>query len=391
MLSALVVAAPVVVHAADASRPPPDVPAPDPAPAAPDGWEPLPARTADASLPGAPATPVYPADASIDPAEAALLEEGPIPDPCEGARTRTPAWSRELWIDRLERGLRAGGCRSALWIDQLFGTADDPGEYRRVSGNVAPSLLWSQYDGYDPGVRFRINLPLPMLDERYRAFVGRTDRDEFVTERGGTTGILPRQFGEPDEEQTLLGLGFRPPAAEDGSGFDYGAGVRLRFPLDPFVKVAYRMASFDGTSTAVVFKPTAFWQQSEGFGLTTRFDVPHVFADAWFGLLTLSATWSERSQGVRGYANATLFRQLGPRAAAALQVGADGESDAEVPVREWGTRLIYRRNVWREWLAIELRTSVTWPRERRDEPRESSLGLGVGFELVFGDGSFRGL
>ena len=360
----------------------------------------------DGSVPLATAVPEAdagsPAPATVDPgagperlpdapAERAIAEEGPIPDPCEDARTRTPSWSRELWIDRFEKQLRASGCRSALWIDRLFGPPEDLGEYREVSGNVATSLLWSEYDGFDPRVRFRVNLPLPRTNERVRAFIGRTDRDEFVTERGETIGFVPRQFGTIGEEQTLLGLGYRPPSADDGSGFDFSTGVRARFPLDPFVKTSYRMAWFDGERSAVLFKPTVFWQQSEQFGLTTRIDVPHVFTPDWLALLTASATWSERSQGARGYVNATVFRTLGRHGAAALQVGAEGEADAEVPVREWGVRALWRRNVWRDWLALELRTSLTWPRERRDEPREPSWGAGVGFELVFGEGSFRGM
>jgi hypothetical protein len=133
-----------------------------------------------------------------------------------------------------------------------------------------------------------------------------------------------------------------------------------------------------------------FYQQSEKFGLTTRVDVPHVFSDRWFGLVTASTTWSDLAQVVRGYANATLFHQLTQRSAMAMQIGLDGETQADVPLREYGVRATYRQNVWRDWLVMELRTSLTWPREKEEEERDSSWGAGIGFEMVFGPGTFRG-
>lgn len=354
----------------------------------PEGWVPLPPELPPESPPEPEAGSEAPAHDPQSLRNAA--EEGDPPDPCAGAITRTPPRAKEMWFDRVERRLRRSGCRSAYWIDGLFGRVADPAEYREVSGNVAPSMLWTQYDGFDARLRFRIDLPLPQIDERLRAFVGRVDRDEFVTERAEQSGALPRQFGTIGEEQTLLGLGYRGPTKPDGGGWDFGVGVRVRFPLDPYVKASYPMAWNFGEDTLLAFKPTLFWQQTEQFGFTTRFDLPHVFGDTWFGLLTLSTTWSELAQGVRGYANATLFHQLSQKSAMALQVGLDGETQADVPLREYGARATYRRNVWRDWLVLELRTSLTWPREKLDESRDSSWGAGVGFEMVFGPGTFRG-
>jgi hypothetical protein len=354
--------------------------------------EPAPPSVTDAPPPAAATSPPAAAPLPGDEREARsdAVTDGDLPHPCAGTVTSTPPRAKEMWFDRMERRLRRGSCRSAYWIDGLFGRVADPAAYREASGNVAPSLLWSQYDGFDARLRFRVDLPLPQIDERLRAFVGRVDRDEFVTERAEQSGALPRQFGTIGEEQTLLGLGYRGPSQADGGGWDFGVGVRVRFPLDPYLKASHPMAWDLGADTLLAFKPTVFWQQSEKFGATTRFDLPHAFDERWFGLLTLSTTWSGRSQGVRGYANATLFHQLNAISAMALQVGLDGETSADVPLREYGVRATYRRNVWRDWLVLELRTSLAWPRERREEERESSWGAGVGFEMVFGPGRFRG-
>lgn len=47
--------------------------------------------------------------------------------------------------------------------------------------------------------------------------------------------------------------------------------------------------------------------------------------------------------------------------------------------------MIFRRRIYREWLFLELRSSITWPRETLLERRESNLGAGAAIELMFGE------
>lgn len=335
-----------------------------------------------------------PPDAGVhrdgDPTFVDPRDESPISaldDPCIPAAP-PGAENDPEWLDRMEMSLRLGGCRSAQWIDGLFGQTQDSARYREVHGNIAPSMLWTQYDGFKARMRFRIDLPLPQMDGQWRAFIGRVDREEFVTERAEPSGALPRQFGAIGDEQTLLGLGFG--GGRGREGFDASAGIRVSTPLDPYLKASYRMAWTPGPRSTVRLRPTVFWQQSEQFGVTTRVDFDRDLAEDWFTRLTASATYSGRSLGTRGYANATVFHRLSERRAMAFQVGVDGETEADVPLREYGVRTTYRQNVLRDYLVLELRASLTWPRERLDESRPPSWGAGVGFEMVFGPGSFRG-
>jgi hypothetical protein len=321
-----------------------------------------------------------------DPA-AAAAEESLTEDPCL-ALAPAGAENDQAWLDKMATQLQLGGCRSARWIDGLFGETHDGRHYRSVNGNIAPSLLWNEYDGLKTRVRFRVDLPLPQMDGRLRAFVGRVDREEFVTERAESSGALPRQFGTIGDEQTLLGLGYG--GLRGREGFDVSAGIRLSTPLDPYVRASYRIVLDAGERSLVRIRPVAFWQQSEQFGVTTRVDYDRDLSDRFFMRVTGSGTYSGRSFGLRGYGNATLFHRLSPYRAMAYQVGFDGETELEVPMREYGVRTTYRQNFLREWLVLELRASLTWPREKLEEPRKPSWGAGVGLEMVFGPGSFRG-
>ena len=52
---------------------------------------------------------------------------------------------------------------------------------------------------------------------------------------------------------------------------------------------------------------------------------------------------------------------------------------------DYGLRVIFRRRIYREWLFLELRSSITWPRAALVERRELNLGAGVAIELMFGE------
>jgi hypothetical protein len=256
-----------------------------------------------------------------------------------------------------------------------------------VSGSIAPALLWDEFDGFQPKVRFRVNLPLPALNNRFNAFIGRVDPDEYVTERAPESGAFQRQYGPATEDQTLAGIVYHTPEKQ-GSRFDAGAGIRVRLPLDPYVKGAYVFEHGKSEDGLFSFRETAFWQNSQHAGVTTRVDLERIFAERWLLRWTTSATISEKSDGVFGYSAVTALLGLPNRRAVAAEIGFDGEADADVPLHEFGLKTAFRQSVYRDWLILELRSSLTWPKEDPAAARKPSWGVGVGFEMFFGTEQF---
>jgi hypothetical protein len=280
--------------------------------------------------------------------------------------------------------------RSARWVDGLFGEQLDEEVYRQQTrGSITPAVLWDEFGGWDSKFRFRVNLPLPRLDQRFNAFVGTFSRDEFVTERDIQSGAIQRQHagGQVEQDQTLVGLQFRPP--KEGGRWDAAAGLRIRSPVDPFVRVSYRWQR--GSTDRLLFRlrETGFWEASEQFGLTSRVDLERYVGDEWLARWTLSGTFSEKSDGVRGYTALTAFRGLPNRRGVGFQVFTEGSADADVPIEEYGLRMAWRQSMVRDWLVVEVRPSVTWPKDQPEQPRKPSWGLGIGFEMFFGTNGFQ--
>jgi len=294
---------------------------------------------------------------------------------------------KDPWIDRAHQGVFNAVWRSAMRMDQWFGgAADDEATYMQTSGSIAPALLYDEFDGFQARMRFQVDVPLPRLNERLHAFIGRVNRDEYVTERRPGSGAFARQYGPVQEDETLFGLQYRSP--KQGGRFQADAGLRVRSPLDPFVKGSWRFNKGSSEQTLYSFRETVFWQNSEKFGFTSRFDVERIFNDSWLLRGTLSGTISQRTEGVRGYFAFNAIRGLPDRRAFCAELFSEGEHKAAVPLGNYGVKLAYRRSVSRDWLVLETRLSLTFPKDEPWQTREASWGVGVGLEMFLGTDQF---
>jgi hypothetical protein len=66
-------------------------------------------------------------------------------------------------------------------------------------------------------------------------------------------------------------------------------------------------------------------------------------------------------------------------------VQTEGETDNEVQLTRHSARLILRRRLTPEWLVLELRGGVSWPRRKLIEEREASPEVGIALEMEFGN------
>lgn len=296
-----------------------------------------------------------------------------------------------FWLDRTHEWLHTFLWGTSKRVDGWFGSQMPDDVYAdHTRGSITPVLLWDEFNGLSQKFRFRVKMPLPYLDERYNAFIGTFSRDEFVTERDQASGAIPRQRtgGEIEDDETLVGVQFRD-RPQGGGRFEADAGIRIRSPIDPFVKGGYRFAHRFAESTLGTLRATGFWQNSEGFGLTSRIDAERALDNDSLIRWTASATISQESEGVRGYSALTMYHGLTGSRSVAAQLFTSGEFDAAVPLGEYGIRAAYRQRVWRDWLVLELRPSLTWPKDDPTKSRSASWGIGIGFEMFFGEDEFQ--
>src|SRR4029453_9545113 len=173
------------------------------------------------------------------PALAQDEEEESAVTPMEGCAERDRPDA--TMIERMRRSLTVTTCASSAWLDGLFGDQFRYDQYRATYGTISAGGLWSDYDGFDPRLRFRVRLQLPQWDSRISAFAGCVGEDDYISDTEGDFEALPtRQFGSGEEEAGLSGLGYSSPT-RTGNDFDVGVGVRVDLPLDPYARARYEI------------------------------------------------------------------------------------------------------------------------------------------------------
>jgi hypothetical protein len=288
-------------------------------------------------------------------------------------------------LERMRRRLTVTACASSAWLDSLFGDQLRYKEYRETYGTVSAGALWSEYDGFDPRLRFRVRLQIPQWDERISAFAGRVGEDDYISDTEGDFRALPtRQFGTLEDESVLVGLGYSKPK-RTGNDFDAGVGVRVDLPLDPYARARYEVVRTLAEHFVLTARETVFWQNSEGFGTTTRLTLDRALTDKLLLRWANVGKYTEETNGLEWYSQLTLFQSLNDRTGLAWQGQVEGETDNEVPTTRSGVRLIMRRQLDPEWLFLELRGGVSWPRRKLEESREASPEVGIALEMQFGE------
>lgn len=287
-------------------------------------------------------------------------------------------------LQRVRRTLTVTACASSAWLDGLFGNQVYRDEYHATYGTVTTGALWSKYDGFDPRLRFRARLQLPQWDERISAFAGRVGEEDYISDTEDYFDALPtRQFGTLEDESVLVGLGYSSPE-RTGNDFDAGVGVRIDLPLDPYARARYEVVRSFADRYVFTARETVFWQNTEGFGTTTRINLDRVISDRFLLRWSNLGKFTEETQGLEWYSQLTLFQSVGQRTGLAWQAQVEGATDNEVQMTRTAARLIMRRQLTPEWLILELRGGVSWPRRKLVEDREPSPEIGIALEMQFG-------
>ena len=348
-------------------------------------------------------TPPAPPETTATPEATPAPEAAPVPEPATTPETTdTPQVTAtpgepgpmevceqvqpgdETMLERVRRGLTQTACASSAWLDSLFGDQILYDEYRSTYGTISAGALWSEYDGFDPRLRFRVRLQLPQWDDRISAFAGRVGTDDYISDTEQDFQALPtRTFGNLEDDSVLVGLGYSNPE-RTGNDFDAGVGVRVDLPLDPYARARYEIVRAFGEHYVLTARETVFWQHSEGFGSTTRVNLDRAISEELLLRWSNLAKWTEETTGVEWYSQLTLFQRLDPRTGLAWQAQVDGQTDNQVELTRYAARLIVRRQLDPEWLFLELRGGLSWPRREIDEAREASPEIGVALEMQFG-------
>ena len=298
-----------------------------------------------------------------------------------------PCWvevaGNEVMLERTQRRLYQTACHANLWFDGLFGPSGNAQAAHAISGRMEVAGFYSEAKQFEQKVRFDARWQFPNLDRRLNAFLGRDDEDDFVRDKADGFSLRSSFFNLEREESWLAGLGYSLPST-DRQRVDFSVGAHLRRSPEIFVQARLRRNHYFGDKTALRFRQVAFYQNRDGFGSTSSLDLDRVLGTQTLFRWGSRATLSEATDGVEWRSAAILYRNLPGDRALALELFATGETQWEVPLKEYGTRVVYRQRLLVDGVHFETLIGYSWPREDLSVERQGSTNLGFGIEIAFG-------
>lgn len=271
----------------------------------------------------------------------------------------------ETWLDQVHDYVDRKLCQPAVWFDDFFGND-------LVLEDVRPTMLvslrnsarWTDGQGVDLIGHYRIRYRLPQMEKLLKKakfyIISESPADKFTTQPGKPvdpgvdpeTGVRKPIIGVRVDFFTWL-----------RSLVSIDTGIKVRVPLDPFVRMRYQYTKPLGEAYLVRFTETLLYRYVEHFTETSQFDLERKMTT--FTLIRWSnyVTYAEGTAGITWNTGISLLTQLSPKSAISYDTNMWGVNHPAWHTQNYRVGIKYRKNFYRPWLFFELEPEVTWPKD----------------------------
>ena len=333
---------------------------------------------------GTPAEPVAPAGVSAEANEAVPGDAPMVSAPPKRRQLcARPEEEDANMVRDVQEVMEETTCTAALWLDGLFGDQRNIESARRTSGYLETSANYSEFEGNDEKVRFRVRFKLPNLKNRATAVFGRDNEDDVVRDRTEGFAVRSQIPQVDDDESWLAGLGYSLPGNEKIKS-DFRVGTSGLAHPRVYVQQRLRYIVYSDDKDLLYSRATAFWTNQQGFGTTVGFDYSRVLGQRFLLRLSEVGTISEKTEGLDWFSGVILYQNLGNERAMAYELLIRGQTDEPEPLYEYGGRVVYRHPVVPKRLYAEFLAGYSWPRTDPALDREGSAQVGISLEVPFG-------
>ncbi|PIE32070.1 hypothetical protein CSA56_16520 [candidate division KSB3 bacterium] len=291
------------------------------------------------------------------------------------------------WLDTTQETVSKTVSGVTRRFDSFFGSSEHNTTRDYTHGQIDTGVWWDEKDEYEFPIDVHLNLSLPNMERRVNAFLGKIRVEEFLTDSSSMFEAMPSSFQSlaKKENDWLIGLGYSP-IKNKRNRLDFDAGVNLKLDaFTPFLKTRYRYNLFMGPRVLLRIRPTGYWQSDDGFGTSLSSDLDFALSSASLMQWANFGNISEGTSGMHWWSEFNLFHHLGRGRGIVYSVKISGETEDPVKIKEYGTGVVYRQPLYKQWMFGSLATSLTWPRDAPEEKRKAVKGIGVSLEMRFGE------
>lgn len=304
-------------------------------------------------------------------------------DPC-----LFPKQPRLDWLDRTQYKVSSKICGAALWFDHFFGDARYEEEDLKSRLTVKTALRVAQ--GNDSNFRaiLRAKVRLPQLKNRLQLMISSEEDDKNVEPSNARDGNIREAVGLPSARFRagggFIGLRWTPLTGLEDT-LQFSAGIRAKLPVRSFVSARYRYSYAYSPRALIRATQSVFWEDDNGgFGESSRLDWEYLFNQRTVLRLNGMGTFSQESEGVDWETGASLLHGLSAKKAISLNLSTKGVTRPSTWLKEKRISILYRQNIYKPWLFVEVEPEVSWIQEFEDSPTERVGAIILRLEAQFG-------
>jgi len=277
------------------------------------------------------------------------------------------------WLDSTQEIASNSANGLANRFDRFFGVQRSDIEAAYSSLRLTTINSWNNIDNIDSGVRLRGKVYLPRIDERISLIFSEEDGD-------GTTYYTQNAASISQQNTTRMNLELN---LREESNHRLFFRVGMRSNLKGRVSMRYRYEPDPGKPTVNRLTQSVYFKDGVGFGSFSRYQLDHVLANESLLRWTNDVRFEESFTGAE-YTSSLEYLILRSNQTAMSWYGRVNGVSSPGYVASYDLGLRLRKNIYREWLYVELEPGFTW---RKDSPlldREGTPYVFLRFEMAIG-------
>jgi hypothetical protein len=277
------------------------------------------------------------------------------------------------WLDQTQSFASNSANSLANQLDRFFGVQRSDMEAAYSSLRLTTIQSWNDIDNFETGIRLRGKVHLPRINERVSLIFSEEDGD-------GTTYYTQNAASISQQETTRVNL--EVDLTED-SAHHLFFRVGVRSGLKGRVSMRYRYEPDTDGSTENRFTQSLYFKDGKGFGSFSRYQVDHIISDDALLRWTNDLRFEETYSGSEYTTSLEYLTSRSNRTAISWYGRINGETRPDfVASYDLGFRL--RKNIYREWLFVELEPGYTWRKEAINLDRKGTPYVFLRLEMAIG-------
>jgi len=288
------------------------------------------------------------------------------PGNSDGDGAKSP--EKTNWVDNTHAYATRKTQQLTRWMDHFFGDPEYDLEQAESFLRVQFIDDWNQPDGNNLDVRLRGKVELPRISRRLRLVFSGEDREELdEQERQDEDPFgIQYQLTEGSETRIDLTLGF----SSDGPR----PGIRLRHDGELTAGNTYR------------FTERLQYDREEEFFSSTRLDFDHALRGDSVVRWSNRVLYGQNTDGTEWRSRIALRQRLMKNSERSLAVsyyaGANGVTDPDHYVRNYRLGAVARRQVYRDFLFLEVEPAYNFERPALDQNRSGFWSVELRLEVA---------